>query len=113
MFDSDVRRRHLASDRSAATLLKSSCLAPTVTFCGLVPSLPILVRIVSWADRVLNKGETRRRAMKFQQRRSLMIALCVTASIAHADSLELKNGSLINGKFMGGTSTEITFQVGS
>ena len=51
--------------------------------------------------------------MKFQQRRSLMIALCVTASIAHADSLELKNGSLINGKFMGGTSTEITFQVGS
>ena len=35
------------------------------------------------------------------------------ASIAAADSLELKNGSLIKGKFMGGTESEITFQVGS
>ena len=31
----------------------------------------------------------------------------------HADSLELKNGSLIKGKFMGGTQTSISFQVGS
>jgi hypothetical protein len=35
------------------------------------------------------------------------------ASIAWADSLELKNGSLIKGKFMGGTESEISFQVGS
>ena len=34
-------------------------------------------------------------------------------SVACADSLELKNGSLIKGKFVGGTETEISFQVGS
>jgi hypothetical protein len=33
--------------------------------------------------------------------------------IASADSLELKNGSLIKGKFLGGTETEIRFEVGS
>jgi hypothetical protein len=43
----------------------------------------------------------------------LAIALCLAASIARADSLELKNGSLIKGKFMGGTESEISFQVGS
>jgi len=32
---------------------------------------------------------------------------------ARADSLELKNGSLIKGKFRSGTQTSITFQVGS
>src|SRR5580700_9235580 len=32
---------------------------------------------------------------------------------AWADTLELKNGSLIKGKFLGGTDTEISFQVGS
>ncbi|PYX83824.1 MAG: hypothetical protein DMG68_21750, partial [Acidobacteria bacterium] len=35
------------------------------------------------------------------------------ASLAWGDSLELKNGSLIKGKFMGGTENEISFQVGS
>jgi hypothetical protein len=39
--------------------------------------------------------------------------LCLALSIAQADSLELKNGSMIKGKFMGGTDSEITFQVGS
>jgi len=34
-------------------------------------------------------------------------------SAAWADSLELRNGSLIKGKFMGGTESEIRFQVGS
>lgn len=42
-----------------------------------------------------------------------IIALCVAAVAARADSLELKNGSLIKGKFMGGTHASITFQVGS
>jgi hypothetical protein len=51
--------------------------------------------------------------MKFNQSLSLIIALCLTASMARADSLELKNGSRINGKFIGGTQTEISFQVGS
>ena len=43
----------------------------------------------------------------------VIVALCVAAVGARADSLELKNGSLINGKFMGGTQTSISFQVGS
>ena len=33
--------------------------------------------------------------------------------MAWADTLELKNGSVIKGKFLGGTETEISFQVGS
>jgi hypothetical protein len=45
--------------------------------------------------------------------RGLMVLVLLTTSMAWADSLELKNGSLINGKFMGGTETEISFQVGS
>jgi hypothetical protein len=43
----------------------------------------------------------------------LVIALWLGASLAWADCLELKNGSLIKGKFMGGTESEINFQVGS
>ena len=51
--------------------------------------------------------------MKLNLHRGLVIALWLGASLAWADSLELKNGSLIKGKFMGGTETEISFQVGS
>ena len=43
----------------------------------------------------------------------LAAALALAASLASADTLELKNGSLIKGKFLGGTETEISFQVGS
>jgi hypothetical protein len=44
----------------------------------------------------------------------VIVALCVAVvAAARADSLELKNGSMIKGKFMGGTETSITFQVGS
>jgi hypothetical protein len=35
------------------------------------------------------------------------------SSAAWADSLQLKNGSLIKGHYLGGTESEITFQVGS
>jgi len=51
--------------------------------------------------------------MKLNLHRGLVIALWLGASLAWADSLELKNGSLIKGKFMGGTESEISFQVGS
>jgi hypothetical protein len=51
--------------------------------------------------------------MKFKQNLTLIIALCLAASVAWADSLELKNGSLIKGKFVGGTENEISFKVGS
>ena len=50
---------------------------------------------------------------KFRVNCGVVVGLYLVASIAWADSLELKNGSLIKGKFMGGTETEISFQVGS
>lgn len=42
----------------------------------------------------------------------LVGVLCL-ASFAGADSLKLTNGSVINGKFVGGTESEISFQVGN
>ncbi len=50
--------------------------------------------------------------MKFQRSFILFIAICLAGS-ASADSLKLKNGSLINGKFVGGTENEVSFQIGS
>jgi len=51
--------------------------------------------------------------MKLKVTLGLVLAVCFASSMAWADSLELKNGSLIKGKFVGGTDTQITFQVGS
>jgi len=42
-----------------------------------------------------------------------VVVLCLACSVARSDSLECRNGSLIKGKFIGGTGTEISFQVGS
>src|SRR5215475_5248828 len=50
--------------------------------------------------------------MKFKLSFGFAIALCL-ASLAWADSLELRNGSLIKGKFVGGTDSYVSFQVGS
>ena len=50
---------------------------------------------------------------KFKQNCGVLATLFLTVLIARADSLELKNGSLINGRFLGGTEREISFQVGS
>ena len=44
---------------------------------------------------------------------ALVIGMCLAGSIASADTLELKNGSVIEGKFLAGTETAITFQVAS
>jgi hypothetical protein len=51
--------------------------------------------------------------MKLRLNCGFVLALWLVASLAWADTLELKNGSLIKGKFMGGTESEISFQVGS
>ena len=51
--------------------------------------------------------------MNHAQKLGLVCAMCVVASAAMADSLELKNGSVIKGKFTGGDQNSITFQVGS
>jgi hypothetical protein len=42
-----------------------------------------------------------------------LLTVTLAASMAWADTLELKNGSLIKGNFLSGTATEISFQVGS
>src|SRR5277367_3233099 len=51
--------------------------------------------------------------MSLKLKCGFLTALTLAASMAWADTLELKNGSLIKGKFLGGTETEISFQVGS
>ena len=51
--------------------------------------------------------------MSFKQNCGMVLAMCLVAAFAPADSLELKNGSLIRGKFMGGSDNSINFQVGS
>jgi hypothetical protein len=51
--------------------------------------------------------------MSLKLKYRFLTALILTASMAWADTLELKNGSLIKGKFLSGTETEISFQVGS
>jgi len=47
--------------------------------------------------------------------RHAILLLCVflAGSLAGADTLELKNGSVIKGQFAGGTDTKISFRVGS
>jgi hypothetical protein len=51
--------------------------------------------------------------MRFKARCGTLVALILAARLAAADTLELKNGSQIKGKYLGGTETEISFQVGS
>ena len=51
--------------------------------------------------------------MSLKLKCGFLTTLTLAASMAWADTLELKNGSLIKGKFLGGTETEISFQVGS
>jgi hypothetical protein len=51
--------------------------------------------------------------MTLKVKYGFLTALTLAAATAWADTLELKNGSLIKGKFLGGTETEISFQVGS
>jgi hypothetical protein len=47
------------------------------------------------------------------QKFGLVFVMCGVVSAAMADSLELKNGSVIKGKFTGGDQNSINFQVGS
>ena len=43
----------------------------------------------------------------------MIVALYLVSSLARADSLELTNGRLIQGRFAGATESEISFQVGA
>lgn len=53
--------------------------------------------------------------MSVSRLRMMMVGgvILLFASAGWADSLQLKNGSLIKGRYLGGTETEITFKVGS
>ncbi len=51
--------------------------------------------------------------MRLKLKCAFLTVLALAVSAAWADTLELKNGSLIKGKFVSGTETEINFQVGS
>ena len=51
--------------------------------------------------------------MNCVQKFGLVFMMCLIVSAAVADSLELKNGSLVKGRFMGGDQNSIKFQVGS
>ena len=60
-------------------------------------------RGLSYSARFLRKRRTMRLALIC----GLVIALCLGATIARADSPPLKNGGLIKGRFVGATDTEI------
>src|SRR5215475_337298 len=47
------------------------------------------------------------------QKFGLVFVMSLIVSAAMADCLELKNGSLVKGRFMGGGQNSIRFQVGS
>jgi hypothetical protein len=47
------------------------------------------------------------------QKVGLVFVMCLVVSAAEADSLQLKNGSLVKGRFMGGDQNSINLQVGS
>ena len=51
--------------------------------------------------------------VKFAHNCRFLLVLCALSSSAWSDTLELKNGSVIKGKFVDRTETEISFQVGS
>jgi hypothetical protein len=56
---------------------------------------------------------TSKEIMMLKLKFGFLTALTLAAAMAWGDTLELKNGSLIKGKFLGGSETEISFQVGS
>ena len=48
--------------------------------------------------------------MKTRVLLSSLLALAAVISVAQADVLELKNGKVLNGKFVGGTAGTIRFE---
>ena len=43
----------------------------------------------------------------------ILLCVCLAGPLAVADTLELKNGSVIKGRYTGGTESQISFRVGS
>jgi hypothetical protein len=52
--------------------------------------------------------------MKYMKLKAAFLFIaCIVATLSWADTLELKNGSVIKGTYVGGSETEISFRVGS
>jgi hypothetical protein len=64
-------------------------------------------------DKETTSKTYRTNKMNRVQKFGLVFVMCVVVPAAVADSLELKNGSLLKGRFMGGDQNSINFQVGS
>jgi outer membrane lipoprotein SlyB len=64
-------------------------------------------------DRETTPRTSRTNKMKRVLKFGLVFVMCVVVPAAVADSLELKNGSLVKGRFTGGDQNSINFQVGS
>jgi hypothetical protein len=61
----------------------------------------------------MDRKDKKDNKMNRVQELGLVFVMCLVALAAVADSLELKNGSLVKGRFMGGDQNSINFQVGS
>jgi hypothetical protein len=77
------------------------------------PRLKIRLKQVYNFCESLTQAGASKGIMRLKLKCGSLAALILAASMASADTLELKNGSQIKGKFLGGTQTEISFQVGS
>ncbi|HUX09080.1 MAG TPA: hypothetical protein VMW51_00480, partial [Terriglobia bacterium] len=43
----------------------------------------------------------------------VIVTICFLAPLLHADSLRFKNGSIVDGKYLGGTDSQVTFYTGN
>jgi len=43
----------------------------------------------------------------------VIVTICFLAPLLHADSLRFKNGSTVDGKYLGGTDSQVTFYIGN
>ena len=73
-----------------------------------------LIMNVLYERKIVNSIFNRSRIKQaFELAGSGLLLMSLAISAAWADSLQLKNGSLIKGKFVGGTESEVTFKVDS
>jgi hypothetical protein len=115
--EGDAPGPHSYRDASGGNAVKTRTFSDSASRRALALRLHILAKqagitTVNKRKCARRSAQIRRIGMKFS-RNWIFVVMCLAASTAWADSLELKNGSLINGKFIGGTQSDISFQVGS
>ena len=102
------KQRNVNSDAYLVLSGHSDRKAPEVATAGTGETVLHLEK-----ENKLQKRHTGQIRMNRMQKFGMVFVMCLVASAALADSLELKNGSLIKGKFMGGNQDSINYQVGS